>query len=159
MKVWAIVGDANTRKSSAIRGLTGAWNRQADWRLALSNNAEIRVFVEISAPQERRPKALPPPDFVAMVQREIQGADTTHLIVALRHDATTTCPHDALAYLDHFVNVAKWRIEGICLTGNRRPVTPFIRFDPNAFTVNVDYDPYDASNVVARQIRSRWGYA
>ncbi len=94
-----------------------------------------------------------------MVQTEIRGKATTHLIMALRHDATHNCPHDAIAYLDYFKKEANWNIAGICLTGNKRSPVPFMKFDPQTFTVQVDCDPYDPPNIISRQIRTKWGFA
>jgi len=76
MKFWAIVGDGDTRKSSAIRGLTGAARRRPNWRIGLINQSEILAFVEISAPQERQ-LPLTPAEFVDLVHEETAGHDTT----------------------------------------------------------------------------------
>lgn len=150
MKFWAIVGDANTRKSSTIRALTGVRISSPAWDLAMQSPARtLKVFVEMCATQElkRSPQA-----FVARVQNATAGTSTTHVMFSLRHDPRGTYP-DALAYLDHFINVAGWQCIGIAVAGANKPVGPFLKYCPTTFAINSNA----ATNMIAQDVRTRWG--
>jgi len=112
----------------------------------------VITFVEVRSLQE---KPISPKTFVATVKRLTRKTGTTHVLFALRHDKWAGQP-DAAGYLDYFVKVAKWTCLGIALTGVGRSSRAYRAYHMKAFRVRSPNLPFDAPNMIARQMRLRW---
>lgn len=149
MKFWAVVGDANTRKSSTIRALTGVRTSHPTWQLRLSGIGDVSAYVEVSSPQERYPR-LSPAAFVKRVRDLTRGTPTDYVLVPLRHDRFNRM-HAGINYINHFVRTAGWTCLGIVVTSPGHPIAPFRAYAPRAFTLALQ-----PSNAMARRLRQAW---
>lgn len=155
MKFWAIVGDANTRKSSAVAGLTGANRRHPSWQIQPLRGTVIHAYIEIRSLQER-PRCPTPAQFVAEVHKAVKKhKDTKYVLVPRRHGGRTK--PKGIDYIKHFSRVAGWKCIGIALTGSNKDPGPFRRYNRRAFKINPNSTPYAPSNIVAAQLRTAWG--
>lgn len=115
LEVWAVIGAGNTRKSSTMRALTGAFGRKSCWELARpAGDGKIEVvkaFVDTTSPQERK-EFLSPKAFVQVIRDAIREHGVTHALVCLR----PTSGRQSNASSDHYLEAFKkqnWHEGGI----------------------------------------------
>jgi hypothetical protein len=146
--IYAILGDANTRKSSTTRSLTGVARRKCITVETAAGNLE--VFVQISSLQESK---IMPDDFVT----EMTSGGYENILVTLwisqRVTSDGVYPR-GVDYLQALI-AAGWTIGHIVVLG--APIlsdvpagTPSPRFVPNSRTTPV--------NQIAAQVRGWWGW-
>jgi hypothetical protein len=108
--IYAILGNANTRKSSLVRSLTGVGRRKV---VQLQTpGGTIDIFVQISSLQEAE---ILPATFIT----EVQNSAHQHVLVPLSVSGlfrNGTAYPDGRAYIGRFIN-AGWNISQIVLLG------------------------------------------
>jgi hypothetical protein len=136
------VGDANTRKTSTIRALTGVGRIQRHWDISYEERGPAPTYVHPPGLQEID---ISPEDFV----RQVDGAAVEHVIVALRYDQTRGYP-DAAEYFRAFRR-AGWNVAGHAVLGRDTALPGFGQgiAVPNAPTL--------PPNEIADQLRAAWG--
>lgn len=139
--VWAVIGEANSHKTSTIRALTGVHKVESSWLVGFQNQ-QLRMYVHPPGLQEVR---VSPQDFIAT----IMGGNYQNVIVALRYLATRRFP-DASTYMREFQR-AGWLIVGYAVLGQHQALPGFQNGTPIAAA------PITPSNVVAAQLRGAWG--
>ena len=154
LKVWAVIGDANARKTSTIRALTGVKNvpRRPTarypypllWDVTFKKHRTVKAFVYPCALQE---VALTSAAFVAMVA----GSGATDVIVALRYYHRNH--GDAANYLTDFAT-AGWTIVGCAVLGP--DPTALLKTLPGAITIHVPVAAATPSNQIAARLRKAW---
>jgi len=146
--LYVILGDANTRKSSTVRALTGVARRRSV--TVGTTVGDIDVFVQVSSLQESE---IMPADFIS----EMTSAGHQNIVVTLwvssRVTSTGTYPQ-GIVYLQEFI-AAGWTLAQIVVLGastfsGAPPATPAPHFIPNSRTTPV--------NRIAAQVRSWWGW-
>lgn len=147
---WVVAGEANTRKTSAIRALSGAGRRQKEWDLEVGGQP-TKAYIEMTSPQEL-PQPLSPQDIVARVSARPL---VTHLLISLRHRGRKGTP-DAIAYVQHFLNFS-WQCKGILITSPEVAGSPLA----TSYRSLVDYAPalirpFAPSNAIANVVRGKW---
>ena len=154
--VWAVIGPADTRKSSTIRALTGVGNvprpeslphLKADavpplWDVSHLRRRFVKTFVYPCALQEVH---FDSKSFIETVVRS--GAAT--VIVALRY--SNRVHGDAQHYLTAF-RAARWVIAGYAVLGPP-PHQLLPGFARGILIPNAELTP---SNVIAAQLRQAW---
>ena len=141
---YVIMGDRNTRKSSTIRALTGAFQRGL-YRVATQNAGVIDIFVQISALQE---SGISPQQFIQQVGQN----NYQYVLVSLWISQGNGQPNGQ-TYIQYFL-YAGWNILAIVVLGtNRLPYflprnTPPPRFIPNSQAL--------PANQISSQIRTWW---
>ena len=147
MDAYVLIGNANTRKASVVRSLTGCFNRSVRDILPLDANAAVRLYARVGSLQDTRTR---PADFVNEVARARCNGVLCCLSPNARPDEPSLYP-DAQAYLDHF-RAAGWRLCSIAVLGQnhggvRSPVLRQFHLAPTA-----------PINVTARDVRAhfRW---
>jgi len=150
MEFWAVVGAANSRKSSTIRALTGAFSSGRVWDVNV-HGRKADVYIETSAPQEQ-PQKTP-----AMIVANVNSTKAAHLLIALRHVGVKGMMHDADDYISYFV-AAGWICRGILIASSEPPSAPLATKYPPL----IDYapnlsGPFAPSNAIADVVRSKWG--
>jgi len=156
-----VIGDANTRKSSLIRCLTGygggAGANEKD--IALTNGSVITVYCKPSALQEKAAGGpFDPAAFITFIQNLQQSP--TDIIFSLRVSASGGCPQ-AAAYLSAFTIQPGWQIANMALLGNSAHAVQAI-LQPlagNARVVSVRNGRNQPTNLSAQQVRQVWGWA
>lgn len=141
-RVYVLVGEDNTRKSSIIRALTGA--RIRDQYRILTTSGTIDAYVEVVALQER---PISPQDFMNQV------GHNQNILIPLRIQATNNCP-GWIDYLNAFLSNS-WTISQIVAL----ETTPFQGL-PQSFPLPL-YIPSSGSrqipiNQLASQVRNHW---
>lgn len=114
IECWAIIGAGNTRKSSTMRALTGAFGRQSRWKLARPADAggvrSVTAFVDTTSPQERK-VFLSPDEFAQVIQDAIREHGVTHAFVCLRPTTVRRSNANSDDYLKAFCD-AGWKLGG-----------------------------------------------
>jgi hypothetical protein len=145
---YVILGNANTRKSSTARALTGVARRKSV--TVATNTGNIEIFVQISSLQESE---IQPSDFVA----EMNSGGYENVLVTLwvseRVTSSDTYPQ-GVDYLQVFIDDG-WSIAYVVVlaasTFHGSPTgTPSPHFIPDSRTTPV--------NSIAAQIRDWWGW-
>lgn len=155
-----IIGDADTRKSSLMRCLTGvSGGRSANQNMdiALTNGTIIRVHCTTSALQESlNPRT--PAQFIA----EVQGMSPAPTDIAItlrvraRGSARTGGPYpNATTYLSAFSQV-NWPVANVALLGSAACALQPLAAGPNIAVV--PNSPYRPTNETAAQVRQVWGW-
>jgi hypothetical protein len=112
---YIIMGDANSRKSSTIRALTGKFKR-GPYDIKLTDGSNIPVYVQIRALQEAEETSQ---DFIRMISSQ----NCIHVILSLRIESVTSSDmtefHDGGTYIQDFIN-ANWNIRNIFVFGSGR---------------------------------------
>jgi hypothetical protein len=147
MDAYIVIGNANTRKASVVRSLTGCFNRSVREILPLDAATPMRLYARVGSLQDTRTA---PADFVDEVARSRCLAVLCCLSPNSRPDEPGVYP-DAQAYLDHFT-AAGWKLRSIAVLGQnhggvRSPVLRQFHLAPTA-----------PINVTAREVRAhfRW---
>lgn len=151
MEFWAVVGAANSYKSSTIRSLTGAFGTKPVWKMQIQG-APRDIYVETSAPQEGNTKT--PTDIIT----DVSNAPVSGLVIALRHKGTASCAFDADDYLSAFL-AAGWILRGILIVSPEpTPGSLAARYPSVTSNAPVMSQPPAASNFIANSVRSAWGF-
>jgi hypothetical protein len=147
MDAYVLIGNANTRKASVLRSLTGCFNRSVREILPLDAAAPMRLYARVGSLQDTRTT---PAGFVNEAARTRCTAVLCCLSPNARPDGPSLYP-DAQAYLDHF-RAAGWQLRSIAVLGQnhggvRSPVLRQFHLAPTA-----------PINVTAREVRAhfRW---
>jgi hypothetical protein len=155
--IWAVIGDANMRKSSTIRALTGVGNRSVGmhiWDVDFQARGIVGVFICKAGLQELRITAA---TFIQMINNYQQNNNFTDVMVALRyqnhgHDAQGQPLGNADTYLSDFIN-AGWIISGCALLGAAAQGLAPMGFGT---VVNIPHSNITPSNSNAAQLRMAW---
>ncbi|MEO8122771.1 MAG: hypothetical protein ABI633_01850 [Burkholderiales bacterium] len=147
MDAFVIIGNANTRKSSVVRSLTGCFNRSLRDIEPASGGPVRKVYVRAGALQHARTR---PADFVA----EVSAKRCDTVLVCLTPDPNPIDPDDlpdAGAYLAQFRAVG-WNVRSIAVLGqNDGGVrSPNLQQFPQA--------PTHPINVTAQAVRQHFGW-
>jgi hypothetical protein len=147
--VYAILGDANTRKSSTTRALTGVAQRKSVTVATVSG--DIEVFVQVSSLQELN---VLPSDFISQVMAEGHKNVLVELWISSRTHMRTVYP-PGLDYFLAFLN-AGWAIRHVVVLGvsslsrSLPPGAPSPNFIPQSASIPV--------NRIASHIRAWWAW-
>lgn len=146
MDAYLIVGDANTRKSSVLRSLTGCFNR-SNREILLVNQQQIDVYARVSSLQESKTT---PADFIAEATATGQSTVVFCLWPGPNPDDPVSYP-DAAAYVFAF-QAAGWQFQASAVLGSTpfRPATPRVQVFPNT--------PAQPINVGAQAVRTHFGW-
>jgi hypothetical protein len=154
--VYAILGEADTRKSSTVRALTGAGQLQPGWIVATTLPlGNIEVYVQIRSLQEE--KGITPKDFINIIGKhnEYRAKQTpkwnpvTNILIPLRISAFNNCPAGT-DYLQHFASVGWNIIRPIVVLGAAALPTAFPAHHP------IPNSASTPANGIASQIRPLW---
>jgi hypothetical protein len=147
MDAYLIVGNPNTRKSSLVRALTGAFNRSLRDIQPLGRGRPLRLYARVGSLQDRH---MSPDDFVAEVGRVRCDALLCCLLPAAHPHAPDQLPA-AAAYVARFER-AGWRIAAIAVLGQDRGGlrSPRLQQFPQAGTAPI--------NVTAAAVRAHFGW-
>jgi len=148
----AVIGEANTRKSSTIRALTGAGkSRQSNWNVTYTNGMHS-TYVQLHGLQEA---GRTEHQFIT----DVQKAGANYVITALRARGRmhgTTFFNDAATYLVAFQN-AGWTIlpiaELVCI--GRQPESTLATYNSRLPPIHAANTL--AANQIAHQLRASWG--
>ncbi len=111
MDAYVIIGNANTRKSSVLRSLTGCFNRSIR-QIQPATGAVLDVYARVSSLQESETT---PNDFV----KEVTGANVPCVAFCLWPHPNPKDPAaypDAQAYIKTFI-AAGWQIKRCAVIG------------------------------------------
>lgn len=142
--VFIVLGDANTRKSSTVRALTGIAKRGV-YQVAIAHGDDIQVFVQVVACQE---EPISPEDFVNRVTRK----NCTNVLVSLRITGCNGQPGGDV-YIERFLHEG-WNAREIVILGvDQLPYElPQNLPEPNS----IPRSQNAAANRIASQIRGWW---
>jgi hypothetical protein len=144
--VYVILANANTRKSSTARALTGVAQRKCV--TVATNSGDIDVFVQISSLQESK---IMPADFIAeIVSGRYQNVLVT-LWVSQRVTSGGAYPA-GVNYLQAFV-AAGWTIEQIVVLGTSTFAGVAAGMPPPRFVPDSHTTPL---NLIASHVRGWW---
>ena len=142
VRVYAVIGRANTRKTSTIRALTGAGSTQERWSLRYMEHGPADTYVHSRGLQEGDVYDSPH-EFIERVSE----VPVEHVIVALRERAVER--PSAVAYLEAFQG-AGWNIAGYVMLGSD---TLLPGFD---LGITIDQSRNTPSNEIAGRLREEW---
>lgn len=115
IRYWAIIGAGNTRKSSTMRALTGAFGCKPCWGLARSDGGRaetVEAFIDTTSPQERK-VFLTPNGLVQIIQKAHALRPVSHVLVCLRATGGRGWTNaDAEDYLEAFEKQG-WKEGGV----------------------------------------------
>ena len=148
MKAYIIVGDANTGKSSVIRGLTGvrASNGNNQRLIKLKDYLNpIRISVHVCSLQELNPIKTAE-NFSTEIQK-MAGIDGA--VLALRIGVP---PFDALSYLNHFLTLG-WDMR-VFVLGETKIIWPTHNNQAGSLDI-IKNAPF---NVTVKKIKKHFGW-
>lgn len=146
MDAYVIVGNANTRKSSVLRSLTGCFNRSI--RDIIDSSGSVRqIYARVSSLQESETT---PQDFI----QEVSATGLTNVIFCLWPHANrknAVLYPDAQAYITAFIQ-AGWQFQASAVLGTTtfQPATPCVAHFPAVTNQPI--------NVTAQAVRSHFGW-
>jgi hypothetical protein len=156
--VHVIIGDANMRKSSLLRCLTGFGGnprkRDMDVTLPKMGGTMVVHCKQLAALQELNCQT--PAQFIAYINALKPTPTDIAVILRVRGTArgNVTTP-SALTYIHEFVR-ARWHVANVALLG---PSACALRGLPaGATVVPVNLSPSMPTNEIAHQVRSMWGW-
>lgn len=146
MDAYVIIGDANTRKSSVMRSLTGCFNRSVR-QIETRNSTTLDVYARVSSLQESETE---PSAFLQEVLKTGQQC----VVLCLWPQANPLNPSkypDAHAYLSAF-SAAGWQFRSCAILGNSgiSPAIPNVARFPNVLQQPI--------NVTAQAVRTHFGW-
>jgi hypothetical protein len=142
VRVYAVIGRANSRKTSTIRALTGAGTTQKRWSVLYLTHGPARTYVHPRALQEGDVFESPH-EFIERVSE----VPVEHVIVALRERAGER--PSAVAYLEAFRG-AGWNIAGYAVLGSDTLLPGFDR------GIIIHQSRNTPSNEIAARLREEW---
>lgn len=146
MDAYVIVGDANTRKSSVLRSLTGCFNR-SNRDVILAGGNVLQIYARVSSLQESKTE---PQDFI----NEVLATGQSSVIFCLWPHANPKDPAlypNAHSYISAFTQ-AGWRFQASAVLGAStfQPATP-----RPAYFSGVPSQPI---NLAAQAVRQHFGW-
>jgi hypothetical protein len=147
MDAFIVVGNANTRKSSVVRSLSGCFNRSVRDIQPVGGAAPLRVYARVGSLQETRKSA---EEFMAEVERMRCAAVLCCLLPSADPNHPLLYP-EAQDYITRF-KAAGWRIRSIAVLGQNGGGlrSPNLRQFPLASTLPI--------NLTARAVRLHFGW-
>ncbi len=147
MDAYLIIGNANTRKASLVRSLTGCFNRSSREVVMQSAKRPVRFYVRVGALQSTRTT-------LDEFAHEAQRARAEAVLCCLSPSADPTEPlefPDAAAYVAN-MRQRGWRIKGVAVLGQNGGGVraPNLRQYVQASTAPV--------NLTARDVRAQFGW-
>lgn len=161
--VHVVIGDANSRKSSTLRCLTGYEGKkplQKVIQIAIRAGQPIDAVARLSSLQEMPKAFLTPSAFVQTVKRLPKDVQC---VIALRVFGTRYCMHHADKYLDR-MRRARFTVQHIALLGTAAcsQRSTYASYCPNATILAVPprggHPTREPSNAIAGRIRRLWGW-
>lgn len=141
-KLYIILGQSNSRKSSVMRCLTGCTVVRGNWQIQFLNKQTETCFVSITSPQERGGEGV----FVDLFIKELLEKKEVYLFITMQSKSTTKQP-DGEYYLQAFIN-AGFDIQKIAC------------FDENVNTTILPIQLFNTrdipSNQTASEVRKLW---
>lgn len=146
MDAYVIIGNANTRKSSVLRSLTGCFNR-SNRDIQLLSKINLRIYARVSSLQESK---IEPKDFI----KEVVATGQSSVVFCLWPHANAYDPARypaADVYIAEFAK-AGWVFQASAVLGASTfaPATPRPAHFPNA--------PSQPINVAAQAVRLHFGW-
>lgn len=146
MDAYVIIGDANTRKSSVLRSLTGCFNR-SNRDIQLLSGSNLQIYARVSSLQESKTE---PNDFI----REAVATGQSSVVFCLWPHANPDDPSlypAANVYIAEFVKFG-WLFQASAVLGssNFAPATPRPAHFPSV--------PSQPINVAAQAVRLHFGW-
>jgi len=146
MDAFVIVGDANTRKSSIVRSLTGCFNRNIR-QITVVAGGVLDIYARVSSLQESETE---PQDFI----NEVTATGQSSVIFCLWAQANPRDPvkyPSAHAYIAAFAQ-AGWQFQASAVLGSSsfQPATPRPAHFPQVVTQPI--------NVGAQAVRRHFGW-
>lgn len=149
-----VIGDANTRKSSLVRclsGVVGGRSANQHMEVQLTTGTVITVFCATSALQENlHPRT--PSDFIREVNSMVPVP--TDVLVTLRVNSRANYP-SAAQYVAAFLN-AGWVVASVALLGGS--AQGLARLAPAARVSAVPNSAAQPTNLTASIVRTSWGW-
>ncbi len=147
-RVFIVVGNSGSRKSSAIRALTGVGYRKV-FHVMQIDRTILNIYVRPASLQEDR---ITPGDFIRLVENLEGNPD---VLLALRSQAARNGQFpDATQYASQFER-AGWQIAGVAVLQGG----PFDRLTNNApRPVEIPESQSMPANEIASRIRGRWNW-
>jgi hypothetical protein len=158
--VYVILGEADARKSSTIRALTGVGQLQPGWSVATTLPlGDIWVYVQIRSLQEEAD--ITPDEFIKIITEHNEYRDkktpkwdpVTNILIPLRISSCPNCP-DGAGYLQHFAE-AGWNIRQIVVLGATTLPAGLPAGVPTHLISDSSSRP---ANWIASQIRGWWSW-
>jgi len=151
---WILIGEADTRKSSTARLLTGLGRIETQVDVADERGRRFRVRSLVSAAQESR---LTPQDLLAELNGRTHWAGVfdsiRNAVVLLRYDPVNNCPAGQ-EYVKLLLSDG-WHIE--CVVSLGEPARDWIR-SSGIRHIETPQSVSLASNEVAAIVRRAWGW-
>lgn len=145
--VYVVIGDANTKKSSIIRALSGV-DRRDNYLIEDLEGNTLNIFIQIRSLQESK---ISIQEFIDYITKQ----NIENVLVALRKDRCNSLPQ-GMDYLQSFV-ANSWSIQQIVVLGeNQLPNLPQGCPQPNFFPNSADENI--AANNIAHEIRKIWNW-
>lgn len=141
--VWVILGDAQARKSSTIRALTGVYN-SAEQDIQSTTRRLSMVWVQVPSLQEAK---------ISRTAFQIKQGSRNYILLNLRINSMTIYP-DGLAYIQYFIS-QNWNIQEVVVMGRNTLPYTLPAGVPTHFIPNSSTTP---ANENAHDIRQQWGW-
>lgn len=147
MDAYIIIGNANTRKASLVRSLTGCFNRSVRDILLQGDKRPQRFYARVGTLQDTRTTI---EQFAAEANRSRCDATLFCLSPTANRTEAVELP-DAASYVAAFRKLG-WRIKGVAVLGQNDGGVraPNLRQYPQA--------PAAPVNVTARDVRAQFGW-
>jgi len=154
--VYAILGAADTHKSSTVRALTGVSQWQSAWNVATPTHPALDFHVEVVSLQESN---ISPEGFVERInavnlnRASLKFPNVANILIPLRITGINGL-RDGAVYLQHFISVG-WNIMPIVIFG--AAVLP-TGLPAGVRTLSIFGSASMAANGIASQIRPFWNW-
>ncbi len=145
VNVYLLMGEAEARKSSSIRCLTGLFKKRT-CEIELTTKEEIEVYAMMQALQEAK---VDPDSFVKLVKK----GKYSNVLVPLRIKRANRCPA-GLEYVEKFLNEG-WNVKPIIILGTDR--LPY-QLASNIVREYIKDSADKPNNRNVKKIRRKWGW-
>ena len=147
MDAYLIIGNANTRKASLLRSLTGCFNRSVRDIQIQGTKGPTRFYARVGALQQTHTSV---EDFIAEAQR-VRCQAVVFCLLPAGLPGGVSMALDAQSYAAGF-RAAGWRIRAVAVLGQNSGGVraPNLRQYPQA--------PVAPVNVTAREVRAQFGW-
>ncbi len=147
MDTYILIGNANTRKSSVLRSLTGCFNRSVRDIQLQDNRRAVRFYARAGTLQVTRTT---PENFIQEVARARCEAVLLCLAPSAHHTDSTDFP-DAQSYVSAFRAIG-WRIKGVAVLGQDGGGVRAPNLRQHVLA------PTQPVNLTARDVRAQFGW-
>lgn len=147
MDTYILIGNANTRKSSVLRSLTGCFNRSVRDIQLQDNRRAVRFYARAGTLQVTRTT---PENFIQEVARARCEAVLLCLAPSAHHTDSTDFP-DAQSYVAAF-RAKGWRIKGVAVLGQDGGGVRAPNLRQHVLA------PTQPVNLTARDVRAQFGW-